>query len=161
MAKIISAYFDLDGCLTTGQFLYDESGKRFKLFGPDDSLALMALAAYIPVHIVSGDKRGWDIGATRVTDMGFSLEYMPCRGRVEAIQRKERDLSTVAYMGDSFTDIRVARSVGFSACPNDAFPDLKTRCSYVCKCNGGMRAVAEVVAEIFDIIGIGREEMLW
>lgn len=161
MAKITRAYFDLDGCLTTGQFIYDEKGKRYKMFGPDDSAALTVLAAYIPVHIVSGDKRGWDIGAKRVADMGFSLEYMPSRARLEAIKTVESDLTEVAYMGDSFTDVRVACSVGFALCPNDAFPDLKKRCSYVCECNGGMRAVAEAVARILDEIGIGREELIW
>jgi len=32
---------DVDGVLTTGQFLYTENGKTMKMFGPDDHLVLL------------------------------------------------------------------------------------------------------------------------
>ena len=52
---------DVDGVLTTGQFLYDENGKKFKIFGPDDSDALNILKKYINIVFVSADKRGFKI----------------------------------------------------------------------------------------------------
>ena len=52
---------DVDGVLTTGQFLYTAEGKVMKVFGPDDHDALMLLRRHLPVHAVTGDRRGMPI----------------------------------------------------------------------------------------------------
>ena len=35
--KKLNLIIDIDGVMTTGQFLYSEKGKAFKVFGPHDS----------------------------------------------------------------------------------------------------------------------------
>ena len=149
---------DVDGCLSSGRFLYDETGKRYKEFGPDDALALQKLSVHLPVVIVSGDTRAEAISRRRVEDMGFQLTMVPSEGRLEWI--KERyDLSRVIYMGDSFTDLQVVRNVGFSMCPQDANTILRNQVNYICRCSAAHRAVAEAVFHIWILLGLPHEEL--
>jgi len=52
---------DVDGVLTTGQFLYTENGKTMKIFGPDDHDGLSLLKPYIEIRFLTGDKSGYNI----------------------------------------------------------------------------------------------------
>ncbi len=65
---------DVDGVLTDGSFLYDERGKAYKVFGPDDADALKVLSKYVDIVFTSQDKRGFNISKKRVNDMGFELK---------------------------------------------------------------------------------------
>ena len=68
---------DVDGVMTTGQFLYSKKGKEFKVFGPDDSDALKILKEFLPIYFISADKRGFSISKKRIEkDMGFTLELV-------------------------------------------------------------------------------------
>ena len=40
---------DVDGVLTTGQFLYSKNGKEFKIFGPDDNDGLALLKPFLKI----------------------------------------------------------------------------------------------------------------
>ena len=48
---------DVDGVLTTGQFLYSKDGKMFKVFGPDDNEGLMLLKPFLKIHFLTQDKK--------------------------------------------------------------------------------------------------------
>lgn len=54
------------------------------------------------------------------------------------------DLSKVTYIGDDVNDKALLEAVGFSACPNDAHPVIKSiKNIKVLTCNGGHGAVRE------------------
>ena len=59
--KMEAFILDVDGVMTTGQFLYNEDGKAFKIFGPDDSDGLNLISDHINIHFVSADKKGFKI----------------------------------------------------------------------------------------------------
>ena len=44
---------DVDGVMTTGEFLYSEEGKLLKIFGPDDHDALTLLKPYIDIRFIT------------------------------------------------------------------------------------------------------------
>ena len=68
---------DVDGVLTTGQFIYSNNGKIYKIFGPDDSDALNILKKYINILFVTADLRGYGISKKRIVDdMGHKLELV-------------------------------------------------------------------------------------
>ena len=48
---------DVDGVLTTGQFLYTSEDKVMKIFGPDDNDALSLLKPHLEIRFVTGDKK--------------------------------------------------------------------------------------------------------
>ena len=52
---------DVDGVMTTGQFLYTADGKAMKVFGADDNDGLSLLKNYIEIRFVTGDKKGFPI----------------------------------------------------------------------------------------------------
>ena len=41
---------DVDGVMTTGQFIYTENGKAMKVFGPDDHDGLSLLKKFIDIN---------------------------------------------------------------------------------------------------------------
>ena len=52
---------DVDGVLSSGQFLYDTNGKQYKIFGPHDNDGLKLISSYIKIRFISADIRGFEI----------------------------------------------------------------------------------------------------
>ena len=135
---------DLDGVLTDGCFLYDANGKAYKTFGPDDADALKMIKDEVELVFVSADHRGFPISEKRINDMGYQLTNVKAKERLSWIMSKW-DLNDVIYMGDSFVDIPVLKSVGCAIVPNDGFWFAKNFADYVTVHDGGKRAVADAV----------------
>ena len=141
--KIKNFIIDVDGVLTTGQFLYSVEGKAYKVFGPNDSDALNLIKDKINIHMISGDKRGFEISKKRIVDdMHFSLTQVSTFDRVSWI-KDNYDLKTTCYMGDGIFDVLVFKAVAYSIAPANAFPQTKTQADFVTQRKGGEGAVAE------------------
>ena len=146
-----SFILDVDGVLTTGQFLYTSEGKAMKVFGPDDHDALELLRDRLEIVFVTGDHRGYPITKSRVVDdMNFPLELVSTAERIEWI-RSRQDPATVIYMGDGIFDHYVFQHVGYSICPSNGFYLAKERADFVTRCAGGERAVAEACLHILEL----------
>ncbi|MDA9903808.1 HAD hydrolase family protein [Gammaproteobacteria bacterium] len=146
---------DVDGVMTTGQFLYNTDGKVFKTFGPDDSDGLKLLNPHIDILFVSADGRGFDISKKRIVDdMGYSLDLVSSFDRLEWIKNKY-NTNDVIYMGDGFFDHNIMKNVGYSIAPKNADSKAKKTAKFVTDREGGDRAVAEACVHIlktfFDI----------
>ena len=141
---------DVDGVLTTGQFLYTSQGKVMKTFGPDDNDALSLLKPHLEIRFVTGDKKGFAISKKRIVDdMKYELDLVSTIRRIEWIkERYEPD--QVIYMGDGIFDHYVMREVGYSIAPANADHFAKESASYVTKRAGGERAVAEACLHILQ-----------
>lgn len=139
---------DVDGVMTNGQFFYTKKGKEGKIFGPDDNDALSLLKPYMKIHFVTGDKKGFAISKKRIVqDMKYRLNLVSTIRRVEWI-KKFYDPNRVIYMGDGIFDHYVMRSVKYSIAPSNADQITKKKANYVCKRQGGDRAVAEACLHI-------------
>lgn len=57
MAPFSCFILDVDGVMTTGQFLYTAEGKAMKVFGPDDNDGLSLIKQYLEIRFVTGDKK--------------------------------------------------------------------------------------------------------
>jgi 3-deoxy-D-manno-octulosonate 8-phosphate phosphatase (KDO 8-P phosphatase) len=141
---------DVDGCLTTGQFLYSTRGKVYKIFGPDDNDALSLIKDKINIHFISGDKRGFPITKKRVSeDMGYKLDFVSTLKRIEWIEKKY-NLEETIFMGDGIFDILVFKKIGYSIAPSNAFIKTKKAAGYVTLAKGGEGAVAEACLHILE-----------
>ena len=141
---------DVDGVLTTGQFLYTIEGKVMKVFGADDNDGLSLLKHYIDICFVTGDKKGFDISRKRIVDdMGFSLDLVSTIRRIDWIAEKY-DPSQVIYVGDGIFDHYVMKKVGYSIATANADPLAKKHANYVTERLGGDRAVAEACLHIME-----------
>ena len=79
---------DVDGVLTDGGFYYSQEGKVLKKFGPDDNDALKMLLPYMEIRFISSDKRGFKISEKRVKDMGFPIDLVSTKDRLNWIKEK-------------------------------------------------------------------------
>lgn len=141
---------DVDGVLNTGQFLYHEEGKVYKIFGPDDADAVKILSKFMPIEFVSGDFRGWGITEKRIKDMNQQVTMVSTYERINWI--KERyDPYEVIYMGDGLLDYVVMQKVGYAITTNDAYCDLSLIANYITHHKGGYRAVAEACMHILSL----------
>lgn len=141
---------DVDGCLTTGQFIYSSEGKVMKIFGSDDADALSILKDKINIQMISGDKRGFSITKKRVEeDMGFSVDLVSTLERTDWIKEKF-NLDETIYMGDGIYDGLVFENVAYSIAPANAFSMTKEKASFVTDKKGGEGAVAEACLHIMD-----------
>lgn len=132
---------DVDGVLTDGSFLYDANGKAYKRFGADDADALKLISDQVNIVFVSADHRGFPITKKRVEDMGFPIEQVKSKDRLQWIHDKFGFENTF-YMGDSFEDIPMLDTC-IGIVPRNALHEVKLVADFVCTHIGGDRAVAE------------------
>lgn len=139
---------DVDGVLTTGQFLYSENGKQMKIFGPDDHDALKLLNPYIEIRFVTGDKIGYPISNKRIKDdMKFELDFVSTTKRIEWIKKLYKP-ENVIYMGDGIFDHYVMREVGYSIAPANGDKLALENADYITERFGGDRSVSEACLHI-------------
>lgn len=80
---------DIDGVMTTGQFLYSKIGKEYKVFGPHDSDGLKMLKDKIKILFVTSDTRGFKISYKRITkDLGFKILILDEKIRYDYLKKK-------------------------------------------------------------------------
>jgi 3-deoxy-D-manno-octulosonate 8-phosphate phosphatase (KDO 8-P phosphatase) len=141
---------DVDGVMTTGQFLYSAEGKVMKIFGADDNDALSLLQCYMEIRFVTGDKKGLEISKKRIVDdMKYPLDIVSTIRRVDWI-RERYPLGQVIYMGDGIFDHYVMREVGYAVAPANADKLAKAHADYITERSGGDRAVAEACLHILE-----------
>jgi 3-deoxy-D-manno-octulosonate 8-phosphate phosphatase (KDO 8-P phosphatase) len=140
---------DVDGVLTDGKYTYTVDGKISKVFGPDDNDALSLLKPYLNIHVVSGDKRGFDITKKRIDDMKLPIDMVSTFDRVKWIADRY-DLSETIYMGDGIFDAMVFDKVAYSIAPANAFYTTKDKADFVTSSTGGDSAVAEACLHILE-----------
>lgn len=141
---------DVDGVMTTGQFLYSTEGKVYKVFGPDDHDALLLLKPYLTIQFITGDRKGFEITRKRIVeDMKFPLELVSTIKRLDWIREHVNPTDTI-YMGDGIFDSYVFPLVGYSICPANGFYLTRERADYVTKADGGDRTVAEACLHILE-----------
>ena len=139
---------DVDGVMTTGHFIYDDKGKRFKIFGPDDNDALSILKKFLKIVFITGDKKGFSISKKRIVDdMNFDLYLVSTIKRLDWIKKKCNAKKTI-YIGDGIFDHIVMKSVFYSIAPANADYSCKKQANYITKRKGGERAVAEACLHI-------------
>jgi len=150
MRKYAVFILDVDGVMTTGQFLYSAEGKVMKSFGPDDNDGLSLLKQYLSIRFVTGDKKGFPISKRRIVDdMDFPLDIVSTVRRMDWI-RERYSPDEVIYMGDGIFDHYVMREVGYSIAPANADRLAKRHARYVTERSGGDRAVAEACLHIME-----------
>ena len=141
---------DVDGVLTTGQFLYSKEGKVLKVFGPDDHDGLSLLKPYLEIRFLTGDKTGYPITKKRIVDdMKFPLDLVSTIHRYEWIAARY-PLNKVIFMGDGIFDHYVFKKVGYAIAPANADELAKKYAHYVTKRAAGDRAVAEACLHILE-----------
>ena len=150
MIKPTVFILDVDGVMTSGNFLYTSEGKFCKIFGPDDNDALSILNNFLEIRFVSGDKKGFAITKKRIVDdMGYKLDLVSTIKRIDWI-REKYPLNQVIYMGDGIFDHFVMKEVMYSIAPLNADDNAKRFSKYVTRRKGGERSVSEACLHLLE-----------
>jgi len=141
---------DVDGVMTTGQFIYDKNGKKYKVFGADDNDGLSLLKNFIQIEFITGDRKGFDITKRRIVeDMNYKLNLVSTIRRIDWI-KEHFNPDEVIYMGDGIFDHYVMREVGYGIAPANADSNAKKYANFITQRSGGNRAVAEACLHILE-----------
>jgi 3-deoxy-D-manno-octulosonate 8-phosphate phosphatase (KDO 8-P phosphatase) len=138
---------DVDGVLSTGQFIYSESGKMYKIFGPHDGDGLKLISPFIDIFFITADKRGFGISERRVSDMGFQIDLVTEADRYIYLVNNY-DFNQLLFMGDGIHDAKVLRDVLFGITPRNARNEAKESADFITDSNAGEGAVLDACLEI-------------
>lgn len=153
-ASLVKAiFFDVDGVLTDGKIIYDDSGKEIKTFNVKDGQIISYLKK---AGIVTGAISGRESPA--VTRRFAELKIDFChQGIVDKAMAFEKLVThyklkakEVVFIGDDINDLPVFRLAGFSVCPADTYEYIKEHADMVTHAKGGagvLREVADLVLE--------------
>ncbi len=138
---------DVDGVMTDGRIILDDSGRESKCFDVKDGQGLKLLInAGVDVAIITG--RESKTVTYRAIDLGIKYIYQGVRDKRAACEKliTERGLSKkeVCCMGDDLPDIGMFECAGLPVAVADATKETMESALYVTKNSGGRGAVREI-----------------
>ncbi len=147
-ASVVKAiFFDVDGVLTDGRIIYDDTGREIKSFNVKDGLIISYLKK---AGIITGAISGRESAA--VTRRCAELKVDFCHQGIvdkamvfdKLLKHYKLKSKEVVFIGDDINDLPVFRQVGFSVCPSDTYDYLKEQVDLVTYAKGGMGVLREV-----------------
>ena len=142
---------DVDGVMTTGQFLYSEEGKAFKVFGAHDHDGLNLLKEKLQIKFITADKKGFLISKKRISDeMGYEIDLVLEQDRFEYIENLY-GFENLIYMGDGIHDSKIIKACMFGIAPNNARREAKDVANYVTESNSCEGAVLDACLQIMEV----------
>ena len=144
---------DVDGVMTTGQFLYSEDGKEYKVFGPHDNDGLKLIKDKVIIKFITADKRGFAITKKRIVDdMGFELELVSEKDRFDYIS-EQYGFENLVYMGDGYHDAKILKKCMFGIAPNNARGEAKDVADFITESKAGEGAVLDACLKVIEKYG--------
>ena len=147
---------DVDGVLTEGHLIYDESGIAYKMFHAHDGVGLQLLrAAGIEVAIITTcqspiiKKRGEQLGLSHV----YQGVYDKGAAFADLLNKTQLAAEQVAAIGDDIPDIPMLLGSGLGVAVANGVPELKAVADYVTSQRGGHGAVRELCDAILQAQG--------
>jgi 3-deoxy-D-manno-octulosonate 8-phosphate phosphatase (KDO 8-P phosphatase) len=142
---------DVDGVLTDGCIIYDNSGVETKAFNIKDGLGIKLLqAANIEVAIITG--RQSTMVERRAAELGITRLIQGREDKLSALNELLPELGLnseqVAYMGDDLPDLAAIQLVGLGCCPADAVNEVREAANWIATTNGGRGAVRELAEQL-------------
>lgn len=147
LASIRLVVVDIDGTLTDGGMYYSERGEELKKFNTRDAKGL-ELVRQRGVEVAVMTTENSPIVTARARKLGIEHCFIGVADKKTLLERICADLDVsmqeVAFIGDDVNDAECLDMAGFSACPSDAVPRVRSRCSYVSSFPGGCGAVRDI-----------------
>jgi 3-deoxy-D-manno-octulosonate 8-phosphate phosphatase (KDO 8-P phosphatase) len=139
---------DVDGVLTDGRIIMDDTGKELKHFDVRDGYGIrLIIRSGIQVGIMTG--RFSKVVRHRAKDLGIRMVFQKVHRKMEVYEKikKKSRLSDreIAYMGDDIVDLPVLGKAGLAVTVRDAWEGLMKHVDYVTRRKGGEGAVRELV----------------
>ena len=161
--------FDFDGVFTDNTVYMDENGIEFSRFSRADGygINLLAKAKDLAWHnlnyfVLSTEmnpvvsKRCQKMNLPYVQGCSNKYQYLKERFTKNCFD-SEHPFKKLIYVGNDLNDLPIVMEAGFTFCPNDAHPHIKSKSSYISERKGGQDFVREIVEILlgFENRGIG------
>lgn len=153
--KKLNLVIDVDGVMTTGQFLYSKNGKEYKIFGAHDADGLKLLRDKLNIIFVTADKRGFPISKKRIEDMKYKIVLCVEQDRFNFI-RDNFGFEDTIFIGDGIFDAPVLKACKFGIAPRNARIEAKRAANYVTPSKSAEGAVCDACIKINKIFFGGR-----
>ena len=156
LKRIKLLLLDVDGVLTDGSIIYNDSGAETKVFNVKDGLGIRILMkAGIQVGIVTS--RTSKTLNHRCNNLGISLIFDGVRDKASVLEliSKQTGLQAedIAFVGDDLIDLPLLKRVGLSIAVADAHETVIENVDMVTSKKGGAGAVREVCEAILKAQG--------
>jgi 3-deoxy-D-manno-octulosonate 8-phosphate phosphatase (KDO 8-P phosphatase) len=153
MKKIRLLILDVDGVMTDGKIIIDDSGNEVKHFNVRDGHGIKMIMRHgIDVVLLTG--RRSKVVEHRAKDLGITEVHQGVHDKLsifEAILRsRSLRYENIAFVGDDIVDVPVLKRAGFSVAVADAAEHVKKCVDYITHNSGGAGAVREVCEMILE-----------
>jgi 3-deoxy-D-manno-octulosonate 8-phosphate phosphatase (KDO 8-P phosphatase) len=148
-ARIRIVLTDSDGVLTDTGVYYGEAGEAFKRFSIRDGMGVERLRSQgIETAIITGETSG--SVRTRAAKLQMKFLYLGVKDKraklASVMEETGCTVQEMAYIGDDVNDLEIMReirSIGITAAPGDAVPEVLSLAHYRCASRGGHGAFRE------------------
>jgi 3-deoxy-D-manno-octulosonate 8-phosphate phosphatase (KDO 8-P phosphatase) len=151
--RIRMVLLDVDGVLTDGGLYYTAEGHELKRFHAHDGYGIQrGRESGLTFGIISG--RTTPIVEARARVLKIEDVIQGAEDKVAAMREIQRrtgfEDDEFAFIGDDLFDIPLLKTVGLSAAPPNALPEVRRSVHYVTRTAGGEGAVRDFIDFILD-----------
>lgn len=146
-AQVKALFFDVDGVLTDGKIIYDESGKEIKSFNVKDGQIIAHLKkAGLIVGAISGRESAAVSKRAAELKLDFCHQGIVDKQSVflKLVEFHELKKKEVIFIGDDINDLGILKITGLPVCPADAPFYVRNFAAMVTQAKGGQGVVREV-----------------
>jgi len=144
---------DIDGVLTDGKVVLDETGREFKSLSYQDIDAVfLAQRQGVQVVLVTGETSPWVDMIARRLEVSHLYKGVKDKGQAVRNMCAELEISPeqVCYVGDSWRDAEALKIAGLGLAPADAVQAAQAAADRVLTHRCGEGAVAEAVEVVLQ-----------
>ena len=146
---------DVDGTMTDGQIIYDQTGNEMKSFNVKDGMAIAIWTKILHKKCAIITGRTSTIVDNRAKELNITYVYQGIKDKLKTVKeicKKENiALDEVAAMGDDLNDITMLKAVGVSYAPKDAAKYIRQIVDNTTKKKGGRGAVRDMIEHILNL----------
>ena len=155
-AEIKLLVLDVDGVLTAGEVVIDDTGRLINFFNVTDGSGIKYWhRSGGKTAVISGRSSG--AVAIRAKDLGIEYVYQGALRKIEAFRKCLTEAgvkaSEVCCVCDDLPDLPLLCNCGFPAATANAANEVKKRAAYVTQKSGGSGAVREVIEHLLRAKG--------
>ena len=143
--------FDVDGVLTDGTLIYDNTGNELKRFNIKDGFGIRA-ARFSGLQVGILTARSSEVVRRRAKELKIDHYFHGCKNKAEGIEaiveRAQVSLAQTAFMGDDILDLPALKKVGYPMAVADAAIEVLETAEFVSEAKGGQGAARQAVEHI-------------